>query len=606
MSEKLTGYPSIDKPWLKYYKKEAEKKALNTPKNLSVYHYYLENVFTDPDYPVLKYFNATFTVTQFLEMIDMWARAFAAVGVKPDEMVAVYGAWCPEFAAIFFALNALGAYPYYEKLAITESSLREETTGARIGVVFEPLWNDAAKSVFFEDRFEKVFMVGLSDSMRFPMKQLIKIKNNGFRKSVPNSNKYVFKEKVKELASKYHGSIEVPFKNDRIAVITASSGSTGSVVKGIMDTNESMLSNILSMDYSDPGWIAKKECFITCPPAASTAINCGFLLPLLRNMTVRIDPRADEDSWTKLLLKYKPSLAINTGSLWYSFSRRIDEMIKQGKSIDLSFADSFTMGGSGVTPEQLVYINSVLKKCNAPHQIVSGYGCSEFFGVMTVDKYDVEYIASKSVNEVGIPIPGAVVSVFNSDGKELTYNQRGEICAIGPSIMHGYFRKPELSLAMFNGDWLKTGDIGEIDDNGYIYIYGRIKDSVTANGQTVYLFDIANDLRSAFHLDDCMVKVKKLVDGKQSIVVCFVQKADHQIDEKEICIKMNSYINERGLVVDGYRKFDVALPISPTTLKPKSDYLDGFVNYLSDGKRVEVHYTATEEKDVFEIHTNQI
>ena len=135
----------MDKPWLKYYKKQALEKALDTPKNTSIYRFYINDVFTKPDFPILKYFNCTLKTQEFVELIEIWARAFRAVGVVEDEMVPVYGTWCPDIAAILFALNAIGAHPYFEKLDITVEALRLETAGAKVGVVFKPLWNDVSK-----------------------------------------------------------------------------------------------------------------------------------------------------------------------------------------------------------------------------------------------------------------------------------------------------------------------------------------------------------------------------------------------------------------------------------------------------------------------------
>lgn len=599
----LTGYPSIDKPWLKYYKPDANEKALNTPKNQSIYRFYKEKVFTKPDYPILKYFNATITTKRFLEMIDIWAKAFCAVGIVQNDMVPIYGTWCPEIAAIFFALNAIGAHPYFEKLDITEEALRTETVGAKVGVVFEPLWNETAQAVFGEERFNTVFMIGLADSMHFPLNLLKMPDNKAFRDCAKNRNKYIFKSQVKKLASKCKDFVEAPFASDRIAIITTSSGTTSSTVKGIMDTNESALANILGTAYSEPGFFAGKECLVTLPPTASTAINCFFLLPLYMGMTVRIDPRADEKNWTDLLLKYKPSVSINTGSLWYSFYRRVAAMRKRGRNIDLSFADTFIMGGSGVTSEQLSFMNKTAKECNAPHPIVSGYGCSEFFGVITVDKYEVTYNPeSETVIDVGIPIPGATLGIFDDDGNELPLGKRGEIRVKGPSTMHGYYGKPELSEQVFDGEWLKTGDIGKMDANGYVYCYGRKKSAVVIGGNKVFFFDIANALRKEFDLEDCMVEEKMLINGKQSIVIYYVQKEDKHKDERDICSAMNSFVNKQGLVVDGYLEFNEAFPISPTTLKPKTRYTDGFFNYSPTGERILLSYSSTMEDDIWEKH----
>lgn len=598
----LTGYPSIDKPWLKYYKANANEDALSTPKDKTLYRYYVENVFVNPNMPVIKYFNTRFTTKQFLGLIEIWARAFRMVGVEEDEMVPVFGTWCPEIAAIFFALNAIGAYPYFEKLDITEDALRTETQGAKIAVIFEPLWNGVAKEVFHEDRFRKVFVIHLTDSIQFPLKQFITLKNGSSKKEFADNDKYIFSNQIKKLAVGFTGPFEAPFKENRIAAITTSSGTTSEVVKGIMDTNEGALANVISTAYSEPGYISGKECLITLPPTASTALNCFFLLPLYMGMTVRLDPRADEDNWPKLLLNYKPSLTATTGSLWYSFFRKMDDLRKNGRAVDLSFLDTFILGGSGVTPEQKDFINHTAKECKVETTMDCGYGCSEFFGVITVDKHEVDYNpVLREVIDVGIPIPGATVAVFDHDGNELPYRQRGEIWAKGPSIMHGYFGKPDLTKQAFHGEWLKTGDIGVIDENGYVYCFGRMNSSVKVNGKTVYLFDVANTFRKELNLEDCMAEVKNLSDGTQSIVVYYVQKTDYRLTEQAIYEQMIGLSKKLGIIVDGYREFENSFPISPTTLKPKTRYEEGFFSFSSSGVRIRISYLADGETGTYSI-----
>ena len=153
----LTGLPSQDKPWLKYYKPDVNQKALNTPKDVSFYRFYKEHVFINPDFPILKYFNNTLTTKQFVDLIEIWARAFCAVGVTEDEMVPVYGTWSSEIAAIFFALNAIGAHPYYrefdEAFPISPTTLKPKTrytdgfinyspSGETISITFLPTDKD--------------------------------------------------------------------------------------------------------------------------------------------------------------------------------------------------------------------------------------------------------------------------------------------------------------------------------------------------------------------------------------------------------------------------------------------------------------------------------
>ena len=95
-----------------------------------------------------------------------------------------------------------------------------------------------------------------------------------------------------------------------------------------------------------------------------------------------------------------------------------------------------------------------------------------------------------------------------------------------------------------------------------------------------------------------MVEVKKTIGGNQSIVVYYVEKPESRQDERDLCEKMNSFSKALGIIVDGYREFEEAFPISPTTLKPKTRYPDGFVNYSDIGERITVSYTPTTVDDI--------
>lgn len=167
--------------------------------------------------------------------------------------------------------------------------------------------------------------------------------------------------------------------------------------------------------------------------------------------------------------------------------------------------------------------------------------------------------------------------------------------------MHGYFGKDTLTYEMFDGEWLKTGDVGEMDEDGYIYCYGRMKSSVILNGERIYLFDIANQLRREANLEDCMLEIKPLENGGHSLVAYYVQKVDAYINEKDVIAKMEDTVKKVGITIDGYREFEEALPISPTTLKPKTRYLDGFYKYTLTGNRTEISYSPSEQAGAYKI-----
>ena len=109
----LTGYPSIDRVWLKQYPEGSEEKALAIPVDKTVWDIVEEKLNEFYDVPAIEYFGKVFSRPEFIEMCYTWARTFRAMGVEENEIVPIYGIFIPEIAAMFFGLNMIGACPYF-------------------------------------------------------------------------------------------------------------------------------------------------------------------------------------------------------------------------------------------------------------------------------------------------------------------------------------------------------------------------------------------------------------------------------------------------------------------------------------------------------------
>lgn len=150
----------------------------------------------------IEYFGRNISRETFAGYVEMWARTFRALGVGTNELVPIYTPASPEAFTMFFALNAIGSIPYFEKISITKETLEKETRGAKIVVVFDALWENV-KDVFSQDRFKKVIVISAADSMMFPLKQLMQIKIY-FEKQksdykIPNTKKYIWTNDAKKL-----------------------------------------------------------------------------------------------------------------------------------------------------------------------------------------------------------------------------------------------------------------------------------------------------------------------------------------------------------------------------------------------------------------------
>ena len=164
----------MDKPWLKYYKPHAEKEVLNAPTDQTVWDVIEKSLYEHIDIPAIEYFGKVISRKTFIDHVYLWAKVFRKLGVKEDEVVAYYGPFMPDTCYMIFALNMLGACPYFLKLAITPEALAEETKECRLAIVFDQMW-DKVSGEFSKDRFEKVIIAKITDAMPSPKKQIVSV-----------------------------------------------------------------------------------------------------------------------------------------------------------------------------------------------------------------------------------------------------------------------------------------------------------------------------------------------------------------------------------------------------------------------------------------------
>lgn len=571
--KKLTGYPSIDKPWLKYYKEGAEERANDIPKDKTVWDVIEEKLIEYKDIPAIDYFGRVISRPEFIDMVYTWAKAFRAMGVKENEVVAYYGPFFPDVGAMAFALNMIGACPYFLKLAISPKALAEETKECRIAIVFEDMWQNVSGE-FTKDRFEKVIIINAFDGMAGVKKQVASLLSKLKSKSIkqPAGKKYLSVKEAKSFAKSYSGAVKAPFVPDRPAFITSSSGTTvGGVLKGVVATNESVFVQVFGLYFSEVGYLPADRTLNHFPPTAATSLNSLFLLPLLCGATVIIDPRVTDEDFYNQLVGEHPNVSINTASMWELFFNRIEQGLHNGKRFDFSYAKNWMVGGEGASVKQMQKWNQIMQYCSA-ERIYGGFGCSETFSSICFEKIGRVSNLDKFISSAGLIQAGMTVGIFDSDGKELSYNQRGELWVKTKAAMKGYYNKPELTAKTRVDGWIHTGDLAEIDENGFVYIWGRLTDKVDfANGKSVYLFDIANEIKKKDYINDAIVLSIATKQNEHTLVTHIVWQDEPSEQEKKNRIEeLNAAINDYSqgdYEIAGYYEYKAMLPYSPTTLK---------------------------------------
>ncbi|MEM9839317.1 MAG: AMP-binding protein, partial [Pseudomonadota bacterium] len=162
-------------------------------------------------------------------------------------------------------------------------------------------------------------------------------------------------------------------------------------------------------------------------------------------------------------------------------------------------------------------------------EIVESYGMTEATTVLTTNPLGAE----NREGTCGIPIPGTTIRIVKDDGTLGDPGERGEVQAKGPQVMSGYRNAPELTEAAFDDGWLKTGDIGVLDTDGYLTIVDRVKDMILVSGFNVYPGEIEDVIASIPGVQEAGVAGRP--DEKSGEVpIAFVVRTDESVDERAV------------------------------------------------------------------------
>lgn len=524
MEQKLTGYPSIDKPWLKYYSEET--KNAKVPE-FTVYENIYKNNVNHTDKVALIYFGNKIKYSYLFEQVENTKRALVALGVKKDDRVVLYTSSTPEALYVILALCRIGATANMINPLFASEQARDRIneTEAEVMVVLDQLYGKI-EEVLPQTCVKTAIVIPVYASM------------SGITKVVAT---YKMKKKLKynehliswnRFLSRGDKNISVPdavYEKDRPLVMVYSSGTTGAS-KAIVLTNDGI--NSIIFHYLSPEFPYEEvERFLQIIPIwFSTGIVLSVLTPVCLGVATVLEPVFSKENFARDIKKYRPNMTLATTGLWLYASKS-----KDLKNMDLSFLMYPVEGGEQVIPRVEIGMNQFFKEHNCNAAWLKGYGMCELGSTVATDSASVHKIGA-----TGFPIAGVTVAAFDTEtDEEKRYNERGEIRVLSPCRMKEYYKNPEATENFFYKDaegnlWGRTGDIGYVDEDGFIFILGRSNDVFTGeNGQQYYCFDIENVILENENIAQC--EVVGLSKGTYEVPVAHIVLEDGcALSEKEI------------------------------------------------------------------------
>jgi long-chain acyl-CoA synthetase len=467
------------RPWFRTWREGVPKTAAPFPE-VSAYLLLADAATEFPDRPALAFLGKHLSYRQLVAEVDRFAGVLAGLGVSKGDRVGLLLPNSPQYVIAWYACQRIGAVVVGNNPLYTQRELAHQVQdfAPQVMVVLDqlwPLWSAIAENV----GVPTVVVTRLTDYMKFPLNVLAPIK---FRKDAKHEGKpwppvppdaavRWWKPLMKEV-SVVPPVAEVDAKRD-VACFVYTGGTTG-LSKGAMLSHANVTSNVRQVAPCITDFVRGRDGVMCILPffhsfglvAMNFGISQGGKLVML--------PRFELHMALKQLAKEKPTFFPGVPRLFIALNEA-----EETRKYDLKSVKA-CISGAAPLPQAVA---ERFHEITGGAKLVEGYGLTECSPVTHVNPFE-----KPRPGTIGIPILDTECKVVDLDDPdhEMPLGERGELCIKGPQVMLGYWGKPEATAEMIRNDWLHTGDVAVMDEDGFFRIVDRIKDMIIVSGFNVY------------------------------------------------------------------------------------------------------------------------
>lgn len=259
---------------------------------------------------------------------------------------------------------------------------------------------------------------------------------------------------------------------DDLAILQYTGGTTG-ISKGVDLTHRTTTTNILQREALLPTRFGRERFLCMTPLFHSYATATAFFPTVFSAGTLVVMPRYSAQRSLEVVVEERITLFCGAPTIYNGLVAHPDFMSKDYSSLLGAY--------SGGAPLSVSTLREWERVTHVP--IAEGYGLTEATAILSFNPM----VGVRKAGSVGLPLPGTEIETVDPDsGNALPRGEAGEIRARGPQLMRGYRNRPEATAETIRNGWLYTGDIGQIDEDGYIYIRDRKKDMAIVSGFNVF------------------------------------------------------------------------------------------------------------------------
>lgn len=443
--------------------------------------------------PCIDFLDKIYSYRQTADLVDRFARGLQAMGLKKGQKVGLFLPNTPYSIICYFGILKAGGTvvnfnPLYAEREI-QHMINDAEAEIMVTLDLKVTYDKLAK-MFGQSRLKTIIVCPMAAILPFPKNLLFPFVKKADIAAIPGDDRHVWFKSVTG-----HGNRPAPVAIDPqqdVAVLQYTGGTTG-VPKGAMLTHANLTANMRQAALWFPEHLEGKERMLGVLPLFHVfAMTCVMNLTLLMGGLIILLPRFDLDQVLQTIDKKKPSFFPAVPTIYTAINNHKDR-----NKYDLSSIKLCNSGGAPLPVE----VKAEFEKLTGC-KLVEGYGLSESAPIATINPP-----LNSRAGSIGLPVPGTDIRIISLEDRKtpVQLGERGELCIVGPQVMKGYWNKPDATAETLADGMLHTGDVGYMDEDGFIYIVDRIKDMILAGGYNVYPRNVEEALYQHEAVAECIV-----------------------------------------------------------------------------------------------------
>ncbi|GAE34883.1 AMP-binding protein [Halalkalibacter akibai] len=463
-----------EKEWVNRYDKEIPG-SIDYPE-LALHELIEQVAKRSPNHVALEFLGKSLTYREFNQSVRLFANQLQAMGLKKGDRVAIMLPNCPQGVIAYYATLLAGGIVVQTNPLYVERELKHQLidSGAKFILCLDLLYSRVMK-VKEATKIEHIIVTAIKDYLPFPKNLIypfIQKKNTGITIDITyNERTHRFVSLLKKGSDKVV-PVEVDSESD-LALLQYTGGTTG-LAKGVMLTHKNLVANTIQCRH----WMYKmkegqERTLAVLPFFHVYGMTVSMNLTLITGNTLHIVPKFDVEQVLKIIHEKKITIFPGAPTMYIGLINH-PEM----KKYNLTSIET-CISGSAALP---VEVQDRFEQLTGG-KLVEGYGLTE---AAPVTHCNLLYGERRKAS-IGLPWPDTEAVILSMEtGERAEQGEVGELAIRGPQVMKGYWNRPEDTKATMNGEWLLTGDMGYMDEDGFFYIVDRKKDMIIAGGFNIY------------------------------------------------------------------------------------------------------------------------